>query len=220
MVKFPKFNRKQKIVRNLILTICAIVLMSWMLAFPSLTKAGLLRRVEQNYLLEHSELLFTAKNERGLHTLYARNGKLLLAVNYSPTPLGLHDDWSNLIDETDGIYCDVSGYHCVSAIAIGAVEEADRAELTVTMEVTMDGVELEKTYVTQGVRENPYCFRFDLKPQYAQDDEHLAARAEREIFADIRVPNCHNSVLRLYDGQGNLLHEKEIEWFDVKMLAW
>lgn len=216
MMHIPSLNRKQKLLRNLALLAVAIFLLSWMMEFPAWSKAGLLRRAEQRYLLEGSELLFEAENN--CRTLYARNGTLLLETVYDPTPLGFRLVWSRLLDEPDELYCDVNA-DCVTARAIGWMEGVETAELTMTMEITVGETELRETYVTQGMRENPNCFVFRLQPHYAQEDERLPARAERGVFTDGWHPEYHNSVLRLYDAEGKLLHEKTIEWFAYQGFA-
>ena len=58
--RLPRLNRKQRVVRNLALAALCLLLLEWMLAFPALSRRGLLRRLEHRYLLEGSELLFTS----------------------------------------------------------------------------------------------------------------------------------------------------------------
>ena len=99
-MRFPKLNRKQKIARNFLLIALALLLFEWLLHFPALTKEGVLRRAERDYLLENSALLFIGREEGLSHfregTLYARNGDLLLAVNYDRTALGLQAGFSEI----------------------------------------------------------------------------------------------------------------------------
>lgn len=218
--KLPKWNRTQKIICNLLLLALTVFAAAWMLNFPSLTKDGLLRRAEQQYFLEGSEVLFTG-DEYGPNTLYAGNGDLLLAVVYSRTMLGYQLNWSYLFDEPDGIYCDTNDFNHVEFIAFGKLEDAESAELEVTHDITVSGVNrLHETYVAQGRRMNPHCFRFALEKHYAENDESVAAQTERKIFENMAAPQCQNSVLRLYDGDGKLIHQKTIEWFKIEMLGW
>jgi len=216
----PKRNRAQKILCNLLLLILTVFVAAWMLRFPTLTKSGLLRRAEQQYFLEDSELLFTG-DEFGPNTLYARNGELLMAVVYSKTMLGYQLNWSYLFEEIDGIYCDTNDFNHVEFMAFGALENAARAELEVTLDITVSGVNrLHETYVAEGVRINPHYFRFTLEEHFTEDDESIAAIEERKIFADQTAPQCQGAVLRLYDEAGGVTHEKRIEHFDIEVLGW
>ena len=216
----PKRNRTQKILCNLLLLILTLFVAAWMLRFPTLTKGGLLRRAEQRYFLENSEILFTG-DEFGPKTLYARNGDLLMAVVYSRTMLGYQLIWSYLFEESDSIYCVTKDFNHVEFMAFGAVEHADRAELEVTLDITVSGVNrLHETYVAEGTRVNPYCFRFTLQKHFAEDDGSIAAIEERKIFADQTAPQCHGAVLRLYDEAGELIHEKKMEYFNMEILGW
>lgn len=218
--KLPKPNRTQRLVCNLLLLVMVVFVAAWMLQFPTLTKNGLLRRAEQPYFLENSELLFTG-DEFGPNTLYARNGDLLLAIVYSKTLLGYQLNWSYLLEEPDGIYCDTNDFNHVEYMAFGALETAARTELEVTLDITVTDINrLHETYIAEGVRINPYCFRFTLKEHYSKDDESVAAIEERKIFADQTVPRCYDAALRLYDENGALMHEKRIENFDIKSLGW
>ena len=219
-MKLPKWNRTWRTARNLFLLALTVFAAAWMLQFPAWTKAGLLCRAEQQYFLEASELLFTG-DEGGPHTLYARNGDLLLAVVYSRTLMGYQLNWSHLLEEPDGIYCDARDYNCTEFMAFGALEHVETAELEVTHDITVSGVnELHETYVAQGIRVNPYCFRFVLERHFEETDNSVAARAEERIFELRTVPECRNSILRLYDVDGRLIHEKTIDWFEVEALGW
>lgn len=190
-MRFPKLNRKQKIARNFLLIALALLLFEWLLHFPALTKEGVLRRAERDYLLENSALLFIGREEGLSHfregTLYARNGDLLLAV--------------------------------------GALEEADRAELEVT--IHWDGSsggrewDTQRTYTAEGQRKNEYSFTFHLAPYYAEADNSPEAEMERSFF-DGGGPNfTQTPVLRLYDAEGTLLHEKSMDYIEWEnFLHW
>lgn len=213
-------NRTQKLIGNLLLLAVVIFIAEWMLHFPTLTKGGLLRRAEQQYFLENSEILFTG-DEFGPNTLYARNDELLMAVVYSKTLLGYQLNWSYLIEEPDGIYCDTSDFNHVEYMAFGLLEDIARAELEVTLDITVSDVtRLHEVYTAEGIRINPYCFRFTLEPHYRKDDGSIAATEEVKIFADQTIPRCYDAALRLYDEDGTLMHEKRIEYFDIKSLGW
>lgn len=135
--RLPRLNRKQRVVRNLALAALCLLLLEWMLAFPALSRRGLLRRLEHRYLLEGSELLFTSTAaDYGFdepHTLYARNEDLLLTMTYNWTPLGLRPWPGELRREEDGV-CLVQQQWCATSyMAFGNLEDAASAELTVTL---------------------------------------------------------------------------------------
>lgn len=219
-MRIPKLNRTQKIIRNVTMVALTLFIAAWMLQFPTWTKGGLLRRAERQYFLEDSEFLF-AGDEEGPDTLYARNDDLLLAVVYSRTMMGYQLNWSYLLEEPDGIYCDTRDFNHTEFMAFGNLEEAATAELKVTLDITVSGVNrLHETYVVQGTRVNPYCFSFALEKHYAEDDESVAAEEERKIFENRTAPQCHDAVLRLYDADGMLIHEKSIGWFEIEALGW
>ena len=236
--KLPKLNRKQKIFRNLTLTGLCLMLMSWMLGFPALSRGALLRELEQQFLLENSELLFTTTTaDYGFdapHTLYARNGDLLLTVNYNWTPLGLTSRRGELWQEPDGIrlgmgFMDIAG----SYIAFGSLEDAASAELTVTLAGKYEAFDNEKslgyrtyreTYTAVGERRNPYCFTFRLEPHHEKDrqlDDHWAALEEVQSLETPFGPfEAQDAVLRLYDEAGNVYHEKTVPWPEWDHIYW
>lgn len=228
-MRFPKLNRKQKIARNILLIALALLLFEWLLHFPALTKEGVLRRAERDYLLENSALLFIGREEGLSHfregTLYARNGDLLLAVNYDRTALGPQAGFSEIYDEPDGILCLSRDWWPLEVMAVGALEEADRAELEVT--IHWDGSsggrewDTQRTYTAEGQRKNEYSFTFHLAPYYAEADNSPEAEMER-IFFDGGGPNfTQTPVLRLYDAEGTLLHEKSMDYIEWEnFLHW
>ena len=205
-MRFPKLNRKQKIARNFLLIALALLLFEWLLHFPALTKEGVLRRAERDYLLENSALLFIGREEGLSHfregTLYARNGDLLLAVNYDRTALGLQAGFSEIYDEPDGILC-------------------------LSRDIHWDGSsggrewDTQRTYTAEGQRKNEYSFTFHLAPYYAEADNSPEAEMERSFF-DGGGPNfAQTPVLRLYDAEGTLLHEKSMDYIEWEnFLHW
>lgn len=223
-MRIPRLNRKQRTARNLLLIILALLLFEWALSFPALTREGVLRRAERQYLLEGSELLFTGQ-EAGKSgfwegTLYARNGSLLLIANYDRTPLGLRSGLSCLYDEPDGILCLSRDWRPLEVLAVGALETADRAELEVA--IHWDGEfggrrwDTERTYTAEGERQNDYCFTFRLTPCYREDDPSPEAEMERAFFGGEGPNFTQTPVLRLYDAEGALLHEKTMDYLESK----
>lgn len=229
-MSLPRLNRRQKILRNLLLMALALLAFEWLLEFPVLTKAGVLRRAERDYLLENSELLFTGREE-GLSdfqegTLYARKGNLLLAVNYYRTALGLQAGFSQAYDTPDGIVCLSRSWWPTEVMAAGTLEEADRAELEITIhwEGSSRGRQWDtrRTYRAEGTRKNPNCFVFRLTPHYPETDDSPEAEMEREFFRGEGPGFTQETVtLRLYQADGGLLHEKAMEFIEAEgWLHW
>ena len=57
-MRLPRWNRRQKTVRNVLLIVLTLFLLEWSCGFPPWTLEGLLRRAERQYLLENSTVLF------------------------------------------------------------------------------------------------------------------------------------------------------------------
>ena len=236
--RLPWLNRRQRVIRNLAMSLLCLLLLDWMLGFPALSKRALLREAEQQYLLEGSELLFTTTTGKygfdAPHTLYARNGDLLLTVNYNWTPLGLQPAPARLWQEPDGIrlsqgFMGIAG----SYMAFGSLEGAASAELSVTLAGKLEVYDNEQslgyrtyreTYTARGQRQNPYCFTFQLEPHHAKEqilDDHWAAVEEQtSLYTPFGALLAQDAVLRLYDEAGELYHEKTVPWPEWDHVYW
>ena len=227
----PRLSRRQRVFRNLLCVAICLPLLAWAMEFPALGRRSLLRRLEHQFLLEGSELLFTSTQaDYGFdapHTLYARNGDLLLTVNYNWTILGL-SPWrkGEIWQETDGICLQHQRYDIGTYMAFGNLEEAASAELTVTLTQMMTeddafaiegvrpGMEYREVYTAKGERQNPYCFTFQLDYHYIHDqilDGTWKSFVEMYGFAPMGGLSPEDAVLRLYDEAGELLHEKRVD---------
>ena len=83
-----KLSRKQKVLRNIFVTLAALGSLWWMLGFPALTLNGLQRRAEQAYLLdENGEILYCESWLDGGRIL-SRQGDRLMSTNWDRTLLG------------------------------------------------------------------------------------------------------------------------------------
>ena len=232
--RLPRLNRRQRVIRNLAMSLLCLLLLDWMLGFPALSKRALLREAEQQYLLEGSELLFTTTTGKygfdAPHTLYARNGDLLLTMTYNWTPLGLRPWPGELRREEDGVCLVQRQWAVTSYMAFGNLEDAVSAELTVTLagrvnkadyaaedeDAPADAnglLEYRETYTARGERQNPYCFIFRLEEHHARDgvlDGTWQSMVEMLAFSPMSPLLPEDAVLRLYDGAGKLLHEKTV----------
>nr|WP_326185620.1 hypothetical protein [uncultured Oscillibacter sp.] len=228
-MRFLRLNRKQKIIRNFLLIALTFLLFEWMLGFPVLTREGVLRRAERGYLMEGSELLFIGREEGESDflegTIFARNGNQFLAVNYYRTPLGLQGGVPKFYDEPDGICVLSRDWWPLEVMAMGTLEGADRAELEIT--IHWDGSSggrrwnTQRTYTAEGERQNDYCFTFRLEPYYSEEDGSPEAEMERAFFSGQGPTFTQEPVLRLYGADGELLHEKKMEYIDWEFnLHW
>ena len=213
-MRLPKLSRKQKTVRNLSLIALCLFWTAGILEFPCWTITGVLRRVERQYLLEGSELLFTGEDRWERDVLYARNDNVLLCASYERTPLGMRPGSCQLYEEPGAVACEKmrwvrdadTGETYFETIAFGALEPYTEAELEVVMTASAhvghsvdEGQGLEETYVMRGKKENPYCFRFILLPKHSTEEDGLAAQVEREIFGgEERSGFFTEGTLRLY----------------------
>ena len=203
-----RLNRKGKIIRNLLVIGICLFVMSWLLEFPALSREGLFRRAEHQYLLETPSVYLTSRpnNLTRVDSFFLENEGRLMTVDYKKTFLGyqmgsvmLYDpevwyvlDFDCIRKEGDGYVVQFTGQ------VIGFLEKAAAAELdmTVCME---NGGQVQRTLELK--KEDPYCFTFALPD-------------ETEIQAD-HLLRISPAVLRLYDENGTILEETVYERLNV-----
>ena len=203
-----QLNRKGKIIRNLLVIGICLFVMSWLLEFPALSREGLFRRAEHQYLLETPSVYLTSRpnNLTRVDSFFLENEGRLMTVDYKKTFLGyqmgsvmLYDpevwyvlDFDCIRKEGDGYVVQFTGQ------VIGFLEKAAAAELdmTVCME---NGGQVQRTLELK--KEDPYCFTFALPD-------------ETEIQADYLL-RISPAVLRLYDENGTILEETVYERLNV-----
>jgi len=206
-----KLSRKQKILRNLLLVGLLWLFLAWTWGFPSLTAEGLLRRAEKMYLLNPGEIIYVGGSFWD-KDVYARSGNNLLVIYGDATPVGQRLVRADIYGEADSIHIfsrDMMESY-VDYMAFGDLRGAVGAELDITLEI--EGMQFCETYTARGVFLAEDMVLFALAPNYAAEDESVAAQVEREIFANDKHPRQRDIVLRLYDEEGVLLHEKAAEY--------
>jgi len=198
-MRFFKLTRTQKIIRNLLLIGLCLFLLAWMLEFPCLTKQGLLNRAEREYLLTGpTELLFEDREGR---VLYARNGELLLRLDYETTPLGLRMGRTRLYAQSDYLLIHEMDFHPdkenreYRAYVAGALEGVSDVELEVKLGTYLDQRTVLKL---KGTQDGDFCFRFI--PSEKEIEEGIQT-LENNYF------DWKSAVLRFYDSNGALLKE-------------
>ena len=202
-MRWPKLSRKQKIVCNFLLLAVILYWASWSLDFPVLTDRGLLRRVEQAYLLERGSVeKFVELQEQEEHVLLARYGDQFARVSYEWTLLGKRPYGVTLYEpgvqqflyyRRDPALGEVDGerkggfWHTVNLL--GDFGEAERAEIEFLSYHWPDGPE------------DADCITFGLE----RAGENLFVFEEwTEGSAKWTAATCMARV-KLYDGEGTLL---------------
>lgn len=212
-MRIPRLNRKQKIVRNLVLMVLALFLTAWMLDFPCWTQTRLLHRAErQNLIVPGTSQILCSRDG----TLYAWTGDRILNVYYERTPLGfcLTNTKQEKAGEWYSLKCDRSGrrenlYSYPVFTLVGRLEEVASAELEVT--ASLPEVQFVGTYLIRGEREENNCFTFSLMRKTLPEEESLLAQQENQLFRGWFSGD--STTLRLYDADGKLIEERVYEEF-------
>lgn len=212
-MRIPRLNRKQKIVRNLVLMVLALFLTAWMLDFPCWTQTRLLHRAErQNLIVPGTSQILCSRDG----TLYAWTGDRILNVYYERTPLGfcLTNTKQEKAGERYSLKCDRSGrrenlYSYPVFTLVGRLEGVASAELEVT--ASLPEGQFVGTYLIRGEREENNCFTFSLMRKTLPEEESLLAQQENQLFRGRFSGD--STTLRLYDADGKLVEERVYEEF-------
>lgn len=211
-MRLPKLSRKQKIIRNLLVTALAYFLMMWYQGFPVRSYEALLQRAAKQYLMEEPvELLYVYEDKAFVYGL--ADGRLL-RISHGNNPLYGMQLNSELLYPEETRYVvsyethDFSRYNGeesvvplrYEAMLIGLLGETATAELDIQLVFhTPDDpvwTEASREIVTiTGEREGEYNLRFP-----AVEDGRNGFGVNASLLA-----------LRLYDNAGNLLEVKDYE---------
>lgn len=223
-MRLPRWNRRQKTVRNFLLILLTLLLLGWSSGFPSWTLDGLLRRAERKYLLEDSTPLFQTDSVGEGYELYAWNHGQILQVYYDHGLMGYWLDAARLFDEEIGVFGGIDlaagkqdGYYPIRLFAFGDMADAASAEMDVTVSYTSN--QIVSTCTVQGERAAENCWRFDVERQYDDRDTGELAQWEREIFSGSQKDR-YSGTLRLYDGDGALLRSWDFDKFQQLTMQW
>lgn len=199
-MKIPRLNRKQKLLRNLLVIAVLIFLVEWHEGFPAWRMETVVRRAENAYLLEPvTTIWFEDVDLYGRPVLYGENNGQLISIAYKDGFLGYYLEDVDLyqpeiryiIDyrtEADGDYVSRT------AQVIGFLEDAARMELELTLE---DIHGTHGTLTLEGTKVNDHCFAFASTPEENQSTGIL-------WMEDI----VGSGVLRIYDSTGVLQEER------------
>ncbi|MBE6960835.1 MAG: hypothetical protein E7445_00015 [Ruminococcaceae bacterium] len=212
-----KLSRKQKLLRNIVVTLAALGSLWWMLGFPALTTKSLLRRAEQAYLLdEHGEILYTCSWLDNGRTL-SRHGDRLMSMNWERTLLGRRFLGAKLFDPE---VRHILFYHAEIVKEAGKtylyprpelwglVEDAASAELEWTV-IAKDGAQM--TWTMPGVRKDDHCLSFSFRRNYAPGTDGEESAIEERLLLGDYLREDYSALIRFYDAEGMLT---ETHWFD------
>ena len=116
-----KLNRKQKLIRNLIVTVASLGILWWMLDFPALTFGGLLRRAEQAYLLdERGEILYSDSWLDGGRILSLHGDRLMSILSIIAIVVGVFIALSHTATNWVATAC---GFALIYAAVAGFISE-------------------------------------------------------------------------------------------------
>lgn len=207
-MRLPRLNRRQKLARNTALILLALCLISWENQFPSLTKSGLLRRAERQYLLETPSQVLRTEWDLDGGTILAKNGTYLLSLGYDRTLVGYRGS-ASLHEEEILVSSDFErggrgewDYFYPSYQAVGLLEDAATAEVERAV-----GGDVNGSWVIPGEKTDDYCFRFCYVRQYAEEDTSPEAELERTMLRGEYSSSEETVTFRFYDENGALLAE-------------
>lgn len=205
-MRWPKLSRKQKLARNFVLLAALLYWMAWTLEFPAWSQRGVLRKLEDTYLLERGSVEVIEEISEPYQTLLCRCGDQLARVSYEWTLLGrrvygmkmmepeIHF-WASYEREyvtakEEGGTVDAGILH--RAKLTGLLGRAERAELQMTFLDDFEPWEGPVSEVTlHGTRSGDYGITFGETVDWQMAWEQ-----------SLRVSPA---VLRLYDGEDQLL---------------
>ena len=205
-----KLSRKQKLIRNVIVTAAALAVLWWMLEFPALTFGGLLRRAEQAYLLdEHGEILYSDSWLDGGRIL-SRHGDRLMSINWERSLLGRRFGGAKIFDpnvehilfyDSEDVKTGGKTYWYPRLELWGLVEEPAAAELEWTV-TAKDGEEM--TWTIPGVRKDEHCLVFAFTRNDAIATDGSEAELEEQFLLGDYVRKNWSAQICFYNTEGIL----------------
>lgn len=199
-MKIPRLNRRQKLLRNLLVIAVLIFLVEWHEGFPAWRMETVVRRAEDTYLLEPvTNLWFEDVDLYGRPVLYGENNGQLISIAYKNGFLGNYLEDVDLYQPEIRYIIDYrtapdGDYVSRTAQVIGFLEDAARMELELTLE---DIHGTHGTLTLEGTKVNDHCFAFASTPEESQSTGIL-------WMEDI----VGSGVLRIYDSTGVLQEER------------
>lgn len=199
-MKIPKLNRKQKLLRNLLVIAVLIFLVEWHEGFPAWRMETVVRRAEDAYLLEPATTIwFEDVDLYGRPVLYGENNGQLISIAYEDGFLGYYLEDVDLYRPEIRYIIDYrtapdGDYVSRTAWVIGFLEDAARMEL----ELALKDIHGEQgTLTLEGTKVHDHCFSFASTPE------------ENQSTGILWMENIVGSgVLRIYDSAGVLQEER------------
>lgn len=199
-MKIPRLNRRQKLLRNLLVIAVLIFSVEWHEGFPAWRMETVVRRAEDAYLLEPvTNLWFEDVDLYGRPVLYGENNGQLISIAYEDGFLGYYLEDVTLYQPEIRYIIDYrtapdGDYVSRTAQVIGFLEDAARMELELALKDTHGE---QGTLTLEGTKVNDHCFSFASTPEENQSTGIL-------WLEDI----VGSGVLRIYDSAGVLQEER------------
>ena len=236
-----RLNRKQKVIRNLLVSVLLLLLLWAAYGFPPYTVAGMCRQVERQYLLDAVEPLYVLKDKQEfsgdlIATTYtyvlAKAGDEYLEFQYERHLLDnhLYHPRSSNGNIARGALCTARNG---MLYVVGPVEEAASATAVVTVEADVSGNPSSRTFELTGERlteevlgfrfsseEDVMAHSFDFGPynlvDAAWDYYSLTHDSGGRSLLRVEMP-C---TVTLYDKAGTVLDVMDLTIGTYDILSW
>ena len=221
---FPRLPRRVRIVRNFLAALLLLAAVVLALGVPPLTKYGVFRRLEEEYLLPPSQLVYRVDHGSwGVAYLTQRDG-WMLAGNVTTgdsggTPLFHYEGYITHILPLDQMQVVILPLDAQDGSAVVALWGAPEGAVTGELELTLEDVEVwytpfdwtvpeRENFSAQGVRREDGWFFFSLAPHTDHPNgEWCAMEALWNSFIFWRGAGSWPYRLTLRDAGGNVVLE-------------
>lgn len=218
-IRIPRLSRRARIVRNFLLALLLLAAVVLALGVPPLTKYGVFRRLEKEYLLTPSQLVYQI--DRGGAAAYLSQGEswitagMVRTLDSGGTPLFHYKGYLNYVLPRDEMQVLILPLDTEDGSTVVALWGAPEGAATGELELTLEGLELpfgyeewtgytvpeRETFSAQGVRREDGWFFFTLN---AHPEETMCAMDALWGSLDFwQVTDPRPYRLTLWDGQGN-----------------
>ena len=226
----PKFNRRQKTVRNLLIAMALLMLGWWVNDFLAPTPSLALRWKAEEYALAKPELLYRSEKAQNGRNIIFRSGEFYGAtVEYRHGWLGyrMSDVFLTQAEAGIALLPEMDRFRGDELYVYNESPEAVRAdcELRMRHDVNVNAVHFDwdETYFMEACPNENGLYRFKIPRKYGDEGIISARNAAEESVIDscLRavewgysdIDACYDIAITFYDTQGREVHtyEKTIE---------
>lgn len=220
MIKFPRFKRKQRIIRNLVLTVSIVILWLIVSDFACFTPEEAFRRLEKAYLSGPADIITTmdglnSTNSKVIVSSYQEHIQVsTLYKNYSLWK-GIKLNSYKSHGEITVIPYPHSNFQKASIFTISNLGESEKAEMTIQFKYEDENdnkITTEFTY--EGEKLTDGIYYFVIEDQYEKKDNNLeylifmlGQIADKWTNSNVSYP----MQLRFYSKTGELIKEETLE---------